>query len=337
MKSDMQNLLLNDYNIDFNSLRNKTILITGASGLIGLHLLSSLKKIQKDLNITIYTWNKTKNELFDFIFENCITIYSDITEITDLNFLPNFDLIIHSSGYGQPNKFLQNKIKTIEINTTVTLRLLNKLNPDGSFLFISSSEVYNGLYESNVTEDRIGLTNPTHPRSPYIESKRCGEAICNIFRENGQNIKVVRLGITYGPGTQIGDTRVINSLIDKGLNNEVIDLLDDGSSVRSFCYVQDAIEMIWNVIIKGKDFIYNVSNNQNMSILDLSMIIGEHLNKKVVPSVDKSGLVGNPKIVNLSIDKYNEEFNKKSFVDIKQGIKNTIKWQKKLNEKYQTY
>jgi len=121
------------------------------------------------------------------------------------------------------------------------------------------------------------------------------------------------------------------------LNNEVIDLLDDGSSVRSFCYVQDAIEMIWNVIIKGKDFIYNVSNNQNMSILDLSMIIGEHLNKKVVPSVDKSGLVGNPKIVNLSIDKYNEEFNKKSFVDIKQGIKNTIKWQKKLNEKYQTY
>jgi len=196
MKNDMQNLLLNDYNIDFNSLRNKTILITGASGLIGLHLLSSLKKIQKDLNITIYTWNKTKNELFDFIFENCITIYSDITEITDLNFLPNFDLIIHSSGYGQPNKFLQNKIKTIEINTTVTLRLLNKLNPDGSFLFISSSEVYNGLYESNVTEDRIGLTNPTHPRSPYIESKRCGEAICNIFRENGQNIKVVRLGIT---------------------------------------------------------------------------------------------------------------------------------------------
>jgi len=336
MKSDMQNLLLNDYLIDFSSLRNKTILITGSSGLIGLHLLSSLKKVQKVLNITIYTWNKTKNELFDFIFEDCNTIYSDITEITNLGFLPYFDLIIHSSGYGQPNKFLQNKIKTIEINTTVTLRLLNKLKPNGSFLFISSSEVYNGLYESNVTEDQIGLTNPTHPRSPYIESKRCGEAICNIFRENGQNIKVVRLGITYGPGTQIGDTRVINSLIDKGLNDETINLLDDGSSVRSFCYIKDAIEMIWNVIINGKDFIYNVSNNQNMSILDLSMIIGKHLNKSVTPSKDNNGLVGNPKFVNLSIDKYLNEFNKDSFVDIEKGIEHTIKWQKELNEKYQT-
>jgi UDP-glucuronate decarboxylase len=332
MKSDMKDLIINDYGIDFSSLRNKTILITGASGLIGLHLLSSLKKTQKDLNITIYTWNKTKNNLFDFVFENCNSIYSDITEVTNLDFLPDFDLIIHSSGYGQPSKFLQNKIKTIEINTTVTLRLLNKLKKDGSFLFISSSEVYNGLYENNVTEDQIGLTNPTHPRSPYIESKRCGETICNIFRENGQNVKVVRLGITYGPGTQIGDTRVINSLIDKGLNNETIELLDNGSSIRSFCYINDAVEMIWNVLLKGKDFIYNVSNNQNMSILDLSRIIGDQLNKKVIPSTDKNGLVGNPKFVNLSINKYKNEFNKNTFVGIENGIENTIKWQIKLKK-----
>lgn len=330
----MRDLIMNDYDIDFSFLKNKTILITGASGLIGLHLLSALKKSQKDLNITIYTWNKTKKDIFNFLFENCNTIYSDITEVTNLDFLPEFDLIIHSSGYGQPSKFLQNKIKTIEINTTVTLRLLNKLKPNGTFLFVSSSEVYNGLYDNNITEDQIGLTNPTHPRSPYIESKRCGESICNIFRENGRDVKVVRLGITYGPGTQIGDTRVINSLIDKGLKNETIDLLDNGSSIRSFCYIKDAIEMIWNIILKGKNFIYNVSNNQNMSILDLSKIIGKQLNKEVIPSTDKTGIVGNPKFVNLSINKYKKEFSKNDFVDIEKGIEDTIKWQKKLNEEY---
>jgi nucleoside-diphosphate-sugar epimerase len=90
--------------------------------------------------------------------------------------------------------------------------------------------------------------------------------------------------------------------------------------------------MIWNVLLKGKDFIYNVSNNQNMSILDLSRIIGDQLNKKVIPSTDKNGLVGNPKFVNLSINKYKNEFNKNTFVGIENGIENTIKWQIKLKK-----
>jgi nucleoside-diphosphate-sugar epimerase len=330
----MDSLLNNEYKIDFSILKDKTILITGASGLIGLHLLTSIKQKQKELNITIYTWNKTPNPTLSEIFNNCNTIYSDITEVNDLNFLPNFDYIIHSSGYGQPSKFLDNKIKTIEINTSVTLRLLNKLKPNGTFLFISSSEVYNGLFEYNITEDRIGMTNPTHPRSPYIEGKRCGESICNIFREIGKDIKIVRLGITYGPGTQKGDTRVINSLIDKGLNNDKIELLDDGSSLRSFCYVTDTIEMMWNIMFKGKEFIYNVASTNSMSILQLSNVIGGILNKEIKTPEINNGLVGNPILVNLSIDKYIKEFGKDTFVPIEEGIKNTINWQKKLNEKH---
>ena len=330
----MEDLLNNEYQIDFTVLKDKTILITGASGLIGIHLLNSIKQKQKEFNITIYTWNKTPNPILNKLFSGCNTIYSDITEVRDLDFLPNFDYIIHSSGYGQPSKFLDNKIKTIQINTSVTLRLLNKLKPNGTFLFISSSEVYNGLFEYNITEDRIGMTNPTHPRSPYIEGKRCGESICNVFRENGKNVKVVRLGITYGPGTQKGDTRVINSLIDKGLNNDKIELLDDGFSLRSFCYVTDAIEMMWNIMFKGKEFIYNVASTNSMSILQLSNVIGNILNKEIKTPKINNGLVGNPILVNLSIDKYIKEFGKDTFVPIEEGIKNTINWQKKLNEKH---
>ena len=69
-----------------------------------------------------------------------------------------------------------------------------------------------------------------------------------------------------------------------------------------------------------------------MSILDLSRIIGDQLNKKVIPSEDKNGLVGNPKYVNLSIDRYLNEFEKSNFTDIKNGIENTIKWQIKLKK-----
>ena len=122
---------------DFTKLKNKTILITGASGLIGLHLLESLKDIKKEYNITIYTWNKTANPEFDYLFEDCIRILSDITEYDGFEELPMFDYIIHSSGYGQPGKFLSDKIKTIKINTSSTIKLLDKLKNDGTFLYLN--------------------------------------------------------------------------------------------------------------------------------------------------------------------------------------------------------
>lgn len=320
-------------NIDFTKLKNKTILITGASGLIGLHLLNSLKNISKDFNIKIYTWNKHTNNIFNDLFIDCIRVISDITEEESYNSLPMFDYIIHSAGYGQPGKFLNDKIKTIEINTSSTIKLLNKLKDSGTFLFVSSSEVYNGLFKYGITEDEIGVTTPSHPRSPYIEGKKCGETICNIYRDNGINVKIVRLSIAYGPGTQLGDTRVINSLIDKGLKNDKIELIDNGSSLRTFCYISDAIEMFWNILLNGKEFIYNVGGIDTLSILELSEKIGTLLDKKVLKSNNNDGLVGNPKLVNLSIDKYINEFGDKEFISIETGLVKTINWQKFLNER----
>jgi nucleoside-diphosphate-sugar epimerase len=317
---------------DFTKLKNRTILITGASGLIGLHLLESLKNIKKEYDITIYTWNKTANPEFNYLFEGCNRILCDITEYEDFESLPMFDYIIHSSGYGQPGKFLYDKIKTIEINTSSTIKLLDKLKVDGTFLFVSSSEVYNGLFKYDINEEEIGSTNAQHPRAAYIEGKRCGEAICNIYREKGKNVKVARLSIAYGPGTQHGDTRVINSLIDKGLKNETIELMDDGSSLRTFCYISDVIEMFWGIIFEGKEFIYNVGGVDKFSILEIAEKIGTMLGKKVTTPIINNEVVGNPKLVNLSINKYLKEFGLKKFVSIETGLLNTINWQKKLLE-----
>jgi UDP-glucuronate decarboxylase len=325
--------LTTDINLDFSKLKNKTILITGASGLVGIHLLSSLKSIQKIYNIKIYTWNKNTNELFNYLFEDCERIICDITDLNIYESLPKFDYIIHSSGYGQPGKFLSDKIKTIEINTVSTIKLFEKLKDDGTFLFISSSEVYNGLFKYDISEDEIGSTNSQHPRAAYIEGKKCGEVICDVYREKGINVKIARLSIAYGPGTQIGDTRVINSLIDKGLKNETIELVDDGSSLRTFCYISDVIEMLWNITLNSQDFIYNVGGIDTFSIIELANKIGDILGKKVITPIVNNELVGNPKLVNLSINKYINEFGKKEFTTMEFGLLKTIDWQKKLNER----
>ena len=326
----MNLLKYDEFNISFSNLRDKTILITGASGLVGLHMLSSLKKFQKEYNLTIYTWTRNSVDIFNEVFNNCTKVIGDITDITTYQTLPKFDYIIHAAGYGQPLVFLADKIKTIEINTTVTIKLLELLKEDGTFLFISSSEVYNGLFKFGLTEDEIGSTNSQHPRAAYIDAKKCGEVICDAYREKGRNVKVARLSIAYGPGTKLGDTRVINSLIDKGLNNDQIELMDDGSALRTFCYISDVVEMLWNITLNGKDFIYNVGGVDSLSIFDLASKIGLLLDKKVTRPMINNELVGNPRLVNLSIDKYIKEFGDKEFVSMDLGLANTIKWQKQL-------
>lgn len=325
-------------NIDFAQLQNKKILVTGASGLIGIYVTKCLLLLKQKLNLDIYCWVNSDLEFpFNIFFEDCKIIKGDITSDELLNSFKNdhennkFDLIIHCAGYGQPNKFLINKVKTISINTKCVDSLFSVLNLNGKFAFFSTSEIYSGNDKDKITELDCGHTMPDHPRSSYIESKRCGEAICNSYAESYKEltVRILRLSLAYGPGTKKNDQRVLNSLIFKGLNNEQITLLDSGSAIRTYGYCYDIIEMFWNIILFGKDPVYNLAGISKTSILELANNIGQKLNKKVV-STNSSGLVGSPKNVNLSLDRYLNEFNKKTFIDLDTGLENTIRWQKDL-------
>jgi nucleoside-diphosphate-sugar epimerase len=317
--------------IDFSSLRNKSVLITGASGLVGLFLLASLKPIHKELNIKIFTWiNSPLEEYIKPLFENCTIVKGDICDVNLYMTLPQFDVVIHSAGYGQPAKFLIKKLTTININTSATEKLFNILKPDGSFLFLSSSEIYNGLDISHITEDLMGTTNTDHPRSCYIEGKKCGETICNVFSQHGYNVKIARLCLAYGPGTKKDDKRVINSFIEKGLKNDCIELLDHGDAQRTYCYIVDAIEMLWNILLHSKHTTYNVGGTDVISILKLAQKIGNILNKPIkLPETDHSA-EGNPKNVNISCQRYLNEFDKQTFFSLDYGLEKTIEWNKTI-------
>lgn len=320
--------------IDFTKIKNKKILITGASGLLGVYLVSCFKLLKNKNNLEIFVW--VKNDIEDYFqefFEDCKIIQGDITDEKIHQNLEKFDLILHCAGYGQPGKFLEDKIKTILINTNATINLFNNLSTDGKFLFVSTSEIYSGLDYENIKEEEIGTINTNHIRSCYIEGKRCGESICYSFIEKGYDVKIIRLSLAYGPGTKKNDRRVLNSLIQKGLTEDNISLLDDGSSIRTYCYISDVVEMIFNIFLKGRHIVYNVGGESKISILDLSRMIGQKLNKEVIkPKIDNS-LAGSPKVVNSSICRYIEEFGQKNFVTLDEGLNSTINWQKTLYKK----
>lgn len=319
--------------LNFEKLKNKSILITGGSGLVGLYLVNCLRQIKENLNLKISVWVKNEIEKnFETLFENCELIKGDITDTNLFNTLPSYDYIIHSAGYGQPNKFMDDKIKTISLNTTATINLFKKLNINGSFLFMSTSELYNGLDNEFVKEYEIGSSNTDHPRGCYIESKRCGEAICHSYSSTF-NVKIARLSLAYGPGTKINDQRVLNSLIQKGLENDKIELLDDGSAIRTYCYITDVIEMLFNIILHGKKVVYNIGGESKISIFELSNLIGQQLKKNIVLPILKKEIIGSPKVVNISTERYKKEFLKNNFVDLESGLIKTISWQKQLYEK----
>ena len=340
----MLNLTLDSYdNIDISKyefLNNKTIVLTGASGLIGLNLLSLLNHLKKTYTINIIcTINNPVPEHLQLLFNNCITVVGDLTDDSVISFIENYfverlsgaDIVIHSAGYAQPNKFLDDKLSTIKLNTCVIMSLFRLLNRDGTFFYCSSSELYSGLEKESISEKDIGSTSTDHPRSCYIESKRCGEAIC-LSATDTFNIKIGRISTTYGPGCKLSDSRVINDLIKKALYDNNIKLLDDGSATRTLCYISDMCEMILDVVCDGSKNIYNLTGKEKVSIKNIAEIISKHTNSSIEYGDQNNTMIGNPKSVSISIDRYEEEFGSKKFTSIDEGILSTINWYRFLKD-----
>jgi UDP-glucuronate decarboxylase len=319
---------------DYRYLNEKTILITGATGLIGINILSSLIEISKEvkgLKVISVIHSNPSDFFISLTKRSGFSFYAgDLSNEEFLKTLPNADIIIHAAGFGQPNKFTSNPIVSLKINTFSTFKLFEKLNVNGRFLFISSSDIYNGLESETYSELQIGNTNTNHPRACYIEGKRTGETICYLYRL--QNIKTysIRLSLTYGPGTRKGDQRVLPALIEKGLKGS-IDLLDAGNATRTFCYISDAIEMIWYVLLNGEQNLYNIGGVTKTKIKTLAKIIGEILNVPVnIPDKNQS-IEGAPKDVALDMTRLFTEYPKKHFIDLNEGLQNTIEWQRNFN------
>lgn len=319
------------------SLKNKSILITGASGLIGTYLLACLfhglryKKNKFKVNILIYSnLPEFMTPLIKFL--HCKVFQGDITDNDFVNTLPKVDYIIHAAGYGQPGKFMADPIKTLKINTVATFELFQHLKKGGSFLFLSTSEVYSGLTKPPFNESQIGSANTNHPRASYIEGKRIGETICNEYRKLGINAKSVRVSLVYGPGTKRKDARVLNNFIEKALTTGEIELLDKGKAKRTYCYISDAAEMFWKILFFGKEPLYNVGGTSRVTIAELAQLIAKQTGVPVkFPKVSK-GIKSAPDDVYLDLTKIRKEFKKVNFTSLDKGLKTTIEWQKKLYE-----
>jgi len=347
MKNDIRDFLLEDAKIVCNNFNirvfsGKTILLTGASGILGINILSAIFYYN---NFLVKDGSKNKIKVYAIYFSNSSKFVKDIFTSKDFKFiqgnissikfinkLPNCDIIIHSAGYAQPKKFLENSLETIQINSSSLIAISKKLKNRGKILFVSSAEVYSGSKNKHNSEIDIGSTNPLHERACYIEGKRIGETIINILRMKGVNAFSTRLALAYGPGINLTDKRLLNELMIRGIKNHKINLKDSGDAIRTYAYVSDVVLIFFNILSKGTEPVYNVGGVSRVTVAGLAKKISKLMNVKLIIPKRKAILLNAPKTVSLNLSKIKKEFNISSFIKIDEGLKRTYEWLKLLNQ-----
>ncbi|MBW4494166.1 MAG: SDR family oxidoreductase [Oscillatoria princeps RMCB-10] len=253
------------------------ILVTGGAGFIGSHLIDRLMADGQEVICldNFYTGHK-RNILQWLDNPNFELIRHDITEPLRLE----VDQIYHLACPASPVHYQYNPVKTIKTNVLGTMNMLGMAKRvRARFLLASTSEVYGDPDVHPQNEDYRGSVNCTGIRSCYDEGKRVAETLAfDYHRQNGVDIRVVRIFNTYGTRMLENDGRVVSNFIVQALRGIPLTVYGDGSQTRSFCYVSDLVSGL--IRMMNSEYIgpVNLGNPDEYTILELAEKIQNMVN-----------------------------------------------------------
>ena len=217
------------------------ILVTGGAGFLGSHLCDRLIADGHDVTVidNLFTGRKQniahllQHPRFEFVRHDVIDPFKF-----------EVDQIYNLACPASPPHYQFNPIKTTKTSVMGAINCLGLAKRVKARVFqASTSEVYGDPAVHPQPESYWGNVNPIGKRSCYDEGKRCAETLFfDYHRENGVDIRVVRIFNTYGPRMHEADGRVVSNFIVQALRGQDITIYGDGSQTRSFCYVDDLIE-----------------------------------------------------------------------------------------------
>ena len=184
------------------------------------------------------------------------------------------DRIYNLACPASPKQYEKNPIETVKTSVYGSIHLLELAKrTNARILQASTSEVYGDPTISPQKETYWGNVNPVGPRSCYDEGKRCAETLFNDYaRQENVEIKIMRIFNTYGPRMDIDDGRVISNFIVQALREKDLTIFGDGSQTRCFCYVDDLVTGMLNLMNTPNDITgpVNVGSNNEMTILSIA-------------------------------------------------------------------
>lgn len=301
LKQDLEAITKED--IQWERLKGKTVLITGASGMVGSYMLNVLTmlndKFQYGIHVIAMLRNAAKLPEEIRTREDVSLLVQDV--VLPISVEGKIDFIIHAASPASPLIMQNQPVETIAANTlgTYNTLMLAKEKEAEGYLFISSREIYGQPAEGQqfFYENTYGFVDQLNPRSCYSEGKKAAETMCVSFHaEYDLNVKIARLAHTYGPGMSIYDGRVQADFLKNVVHHENIVLKSEGTAVRTYTYIGDAVAGLYRILLNSEDIVYNIGNESGkVSIRELAEIMVEiypERNLKLVFDIPEGGTKG---------------------------------------------
>ncbi|MBD3272846.1 NAD-dependent epimerase/dehydratase family protein, partial [Candidatus Dependentiae bacterium] len=248
--------------------------------------------------------------------------------------IKNLDLIFNFACPASPPHYQADPIQTTKTSVLGALNMLELAKKTGAkILQASTSEVYGDPEVHPQLETYKGCVNPIGIRSCYDEGKRCAESLFFDYkRMHNIDIKIVRIFNTYGPNMDPDDGRVVSNFIIQALQNKPLTIYGDGKQTRSFCYVDDLIDVI--LLMAQSDFVgpVNIGNPVEFNLLDLANTVIELTGSKSKIIYAREMPSDDPKKRRPDITLAENKLNWQPKIDLKDGLKKTIKYFKDVLE-----
>jgi dTDP-glucose 4,6-dehydratase len=252
------------------------VLLTGAAGFIGSHLCDRLlAEGHSVVGLDNFVTGSPENIAHLAGHDRFLFIRHDVSNYI---YLPGrVEAVMHfaspaspnpHSPYGYPNL----PIQTLKAGALGTHNALGVARAQQArFLLASTSEIYGDPLEHPQRETYFGHVNPVGPRSMYDEAKRFAEAITMAYHgHHGVDTRIARIFNTYGPRMRLDDGRVVPNLVGQALRGEPLTVYGDGLQTRSFCYVDDLVDGILQLLLSDEHLPVNLGNPSEISIRDFA-------------------------------------------------------------------
>jgi UDP-glucuronate decarboxylase len=282
--NDMENMA-SDREIPWDEFNGKTVIVTGATGLVGSAIVRALyaAKIKYSLSLRVFALGRDGNKA-KMLTDNYAAEFIDHDICRPFNFSENVDYIFHCAAITNSQKMVSEPVEVIETSVLGTDNILRlaKEKHIKSMVYLSSMEIY-GETDTKlkfINEEALGYIDLKNPRSCYPESKRMCESLCSSWcAQYGVPVKTARLAQTFGAGTSFDDPRVFAQFARSAMAGENIILHTEGKSRGNYCYITDTVRGLLLILFKGNDGeAYNIANpDASMTIREMAEMVADKI------------------------------------------------------------
>lgn len=290
-----------------------SILVTGAAGFIGQHLVTALRQAGHSV-ITLDRRPGADRTV-------------DLTQTTtaDLASLGSLEQIYHLACPASPLEYHRDPMDTFltaVFGTRVMVELAER--QQARLLLASTSEIYGDPLEHPQREDYWGNVDCRSPRACYVEGKRAAETLLSLSSERIAT-RTARIFNTYGPGMRLDDGRVIPAFLNALLHDQPLPVVKPGTQTRSFCYISDLVRGLIKLMNSPITEPVNLGNPDELTIHDLAATLQEVTDRPAAIAWQPAR-PGEPRIRRPDISRAQQCLTWQPEIDLRSGLQSTWQW-----------